>query len=251
MPNGPKCSGIWNTSATGTPANSIATPNSACWFRKPTSNIPRTSAINQQAFGHLRRSAESDAKIHNLADLLKRTLYDFVERFAIDILIIENALCIPVHIPLGIALTTFPGRNRLPHHRPPSRFLLGTQPLPGQCRRRLPADGLSPRVAHDPARHDQHVRPTGTGPPQGLSLRADPERAGLRSGIHRPTTMRWTCVARSVWNLTTSWSCSPRESCRAKESNWPSTWCTAERLASETRCDARVRRRRARLSPGA
>ncbi|MHB0957800.1 MAG: glycosyltransferase [Pirellulaceae bacterium] len=94
---------------------------------------PDNLAINQKAFGHLRRSAELTRKIHNLADVLKRTLYDFVERFAIDILVIENALCIPVHIPLGIAVTHFLAETGFPaiaHHHDfyweRSRFLVNS-----------------------------------------------------------------------------------------------------------------------------
>ena len=92
---------------------------------------PENVAINQAVFGHLRRSAELTRKICNMADLLKRTLYDFVERFAIDILVIENALCIPVHIPLGVALTNFLAETGFPalaHHHDfyweRSRFLV-------------------------------------------------------------------------------------------------------------------------------
>ena len=92
---------------------------------------PENVAINEAVFGHLRRSAELTRKIHNMADMLKRTLYDFVERFAIDILVIENALCIPVHIPLGIALTNFLAETGFPaiaHHHDfyweRSRFLV-------------------------------------------------------------------------------------------------------------------------------
>ncbi|MHB9078428.1 MAG: glycosyltransferase [Pirellulaceae bacterium] len=92
---------------------------------------PEIVSINREAFGRLRRSTELTRKIHNLADMLKRTLYDFVERFAIDILIIENALCIPVNIPLGIALTNFLAETGFPaiaHHHDfyweRSRFLV-------------------------------------------------------------------------------------------------------------------------------
>ena len=151
---------------------------------------PENVAINQAVFGHLRRSAELTRKIHNMADMLKRTLYDFVERFAIDILVIENALCIPVHIPLGIALTNFLAETGFPaigHHHDfyweRSRFLVN-------CRRRLPADGLSSGVADDPARDDQHVWPAGAGAPQGLPIRADPQRVWTsRPGRQPPTTM--------------------------------------------------------------
>ena len=94
---------------------------------------PENMAIQQQAFGQLRRSADLTRRIYNQADLLKRSLYDFVERFAIDILVIENALCIPVHIPLGIALTHFLAETGFPtiaHHHDfyweRSRFLVNS-----------------------------------------------------------------------------------------------------------------------------
>lgn len=95
--------------------------------------FPENLAIQQQAFGPLRRSADLTRRIYNQADLLKRSLYDFVERFAIDILVIENALCIPVHIPLGIALTHFLSETGFPtiaHHHDfyweRSRFLVNS-----------------------------------------------------------------------------------------------------------------------------
>ncbi|MFZ5830001.1 MAG: glycosyltransferase [Planctomycetota bacterium] len=80
---------------------------------------PENMLINEQAFGHLRRSTELTRKIQNFADLLKRSIYDFVERFAVDILVVQNALCIPMHIPLGVALTHFIAETGFPviaHH---------------------------------------------------------------------------------------------------------------------------------------
>ena len=58
-------------------------------------------------------------KINGMADYLKGTLYDFVDAFNIDILVVENALCIPMHIPLGVALTHFiteTGTPTIAHH---------------------------------------------------------------------------------------------------------------------------------------
>ena len=54
-----------------------------------------------------------------MADYLKTTLYDFVADFDLTILIIENAVTIPMHLPLGIALTEFLAETRIPaiaHH---------------------------------------------------------------------------------------------------------------------------------------
>ena len=63
--------------------------------------------INEHAFGTRRRTPSLTAKILEMADYLKQTIYDFVDKFAIDIMVVENALCLPMHIPLGVALTHF------------------------------------------------------------------------------------------------------------------------------------------------
>ncbi|MFV2069310.1 MAG: glycosyltransferase, partial [Pirellulales bacterium] len=75
--------------------------------------------INDQVYGTLRRTPKVTRKIYELSDYLKGTLYEFVDRFDIDILIVENALCIPMHIPLGVALTNFIAETEFPtiaHH---------------------------------------------------------------------------------------------------------------------------------------
>ena len=53
-------------------------------------------------------------RIRALADYIKSTLYRFVEKFDIDLLIPQNCLAIPMHIPLGIALTEFLSETRMP-----------------------------------------------------------------------------------------------------------------------------------------
>ncbi len=75
--------------------------------------------INERAFGQLTRSPELTHRIYEVSEYLKGTLYDFVEKFDIEILIVQNALCIPMHIPLGIALTNFIAETGIPtiaHH---------------------------------------------------------------------------------------------------------------------------------------
>ncbi len=75
--------------------------------------------INEHAFGTRRRTTALTAKILEMADYLKQTIYDFVAKFAIDILVVENALCLPMHIPLGVALTHFIAETGIPtvaHH---------------------------------------------------------------------------------------------------------------------------------------
>lgn len=75
--------------------------------------------INERVFGTRKRSAEVTRKIYAIAEHLKQTLYQFVEKFSIDILVVQNALCIPMHIPLGVALTHFIAETGIPtvaHH---------------------------------------------------------------------------------------------------------------------------------------
>ncbi len=76
-------------------------------------------AINEQVFGRRRRPPEVTRKIYDMAEYLKGTLYEFVEKFTIDILVVQNALCLPMHIPLGLALTHFIAETEIPtiaHH---------------------------------------------------------------------------------------------------------------------------------------
>ncbi len=75
--------------------------------------------INERVFGKRKRTRDVTQRIYAIAEYLKDTLYQFVERFDIDILIVENALCIPMNIPLGIATTHFiaeTGFNTIAHH---------------------------------------------------------------------------------------------------------------------------------------
>ena len=80
---------------------------------------PEVQWINEQIWGRRYRTRKVTERIQRLTQYLKSTFYRFVEQFRIDILIIENALCIPMHIPLGVALTEFLAETELPviaHH---------------------------------------------------------------------------------------------------------------------------------------
>lgn len=61
--------------------------------------------INDRVLGRTRRSQEITRRVHDLAQYLKGTLYEFIEKFEIDLIIPQNCLTIPMHIPLGIAMT--------------------------------------------------------------------------------------------------------------------------------------------------
>ena len=80
---------------------------------------PDIQWINQRIFGRTTRDKEVTRRIYALSEHLNRELYDFVERFDIEVLIVQNALCIPMNVPLGLAITTFIAETGFPaiaHH---------------------------------------------------------------------------------------------------------------------------------------
>ena len=80
---------------------------------------PDIEWINRRAFGMRTRTPDVTHRIYALADYLKGTLYEFTRRYNLDLLIVQNALCIPMNIPLGVALTHFIAETGFPtiaHH---------------------------------------------------------------------------------------------------------------------------------------
>jgi glycosyltransferase involved in cell wall biosynthesis len=75
--------------------------------------------INRHVYGTLTRSPDVTRLIHSISDHLKYQLYDFVRKFEIEILVVQNALTIPMNIPLGVAVTNFVAETGFPtiaHH---------------------------------------------------------------------------------------------------------------------------------------
>ena len=65
------------------------------------------------------RKPEVTKKIHEMKEHLKEKLYEFIKTFDIDLLILQNALTIPLNVPLGIAITELLAETGLPaiaHH---------------------------------------------------------------------------------------------------------------------------------------
>ncbi|RMF87165.1 MAG: glycosyltransferase family 1 protein, partial [Nitrospinota bacterium] len=92
---------------------------------------PENQWISERIWGKTARPPLVSRRIHELAGYLKSTLYEFVRRFDISLLILENALSIPMHIPLGAALTEYLAETEMPaiaHHHDfyweRSRFLI-------------------------------------------------------------------------------------------------------------------------------
>ncbi|RZB35184.1 MAG: hypothetical protein SRB1_00952 [Desulfobacteraceae bacterium Eth-SRB1] len=75
--------------------------------------------VHKHAFGVTGRSRFITKKIHTIKQKLKDYIYQFIDRFKIDILIPENALAIPLNLPLGIAITEVISETGMPviaHH---------------------------------------------------------------------------------------------------------------------------------------
>lgn len=65
------------------------------------------------------RPVEVTQRIHRLREYLKQHLYEFIKKFDVEILVVENALSIPMNIPLGLALTELiaeTGIRTIGHH---------------------------------------------------------------------------------------------------------------------------------------
>ena len=80
---------------------------------------PEILKIDQTLFEDKRRSGDTGRAIHKLKEHLKAGLYRFAERFDLNLLIVENALSLPMNVPLGIALAEFIGEtsmHTIAHH---------------------------------------------------------------------------------------------------------------------------------------
>lgn len=80
---------------------------------------PDIVRINEDLFDDYQRSSETTGRIQAFRFHLKQHLYQFIETFDIDVIIVENALSIPMNIPLGLALTELIAETHIPtiaHH---------------------------------------------------------------------------------------------------------------------------------------
>ncbi|MBI5823614.1 MAG: glycosyltransferase family 4 protein [Chloroflexi bacterium] len=80
---------------------------------------PEIRDFHQDFFSVYIRPAHITQQIHELRFYLKEQLYKFAQRFSLELLIIENALAIPLNLPLGLAITEFIAETGFPviaHH---------------------------------------------------------------------------------------------------------------------------------------
>jgi len=82
-------------------------------------NHPQVATLQAKLFGVTVRSREVTNEIQTIKELLKNELYRFVDKFKIEVLIPQNILAIPMHVPLGLAFTEVLAETGLPtiaHH---------------------------------------------------------------------------------------------------------------------------------------
>jgi len=80
---------------------------------------PAIQEIFRACFGVKIREPSITKKIHQMKDKLKKHIYEFIRGFKIDLLVPENALTIPLNIPLGLAITEVIAETGIPtiaHH---------------------------------------------------------------------------------------------------------------------------------------
>jgi glycosyltransferase involved in cell wall biosynthesis len=82
-------------------------------------NHPRIAALQAKLFGVATRTRAVTDEIHTLKEQLKDEIYRFMDRFKVEVIIPQNILAIPMHIPLGLALTEVMAETGIPtiaHH---------------------------------------------------------------------------------------------------------------------------------------
>ncbi len=80
---------------------------------------PEVAEVQSRLFGVAFRSRAVTNQIQSIKERLKDELYRFIEKFQIEILLPENILAIPMHVPLGLAMTEVTAETTLPviaHH---------------------------------------------------------------------------------------------------------------------------------------
>ncbi len=80
---------------------------------------PKIMAVQAVAFSTTQATPDFERTVADLADHLRQELALFCQEYAIDVLVPQNALTIPMNIPLGVALTDYieeTGIRTVAHH---------------------------------------------------------------------------------------------------------------------------------------
>ncbi|MFZ1043684.1 MAG: glycosyltransferase family 4 protein [Anaerolineales bacterium] len=80
---------------------------------------PEMAGLHKDFFSSYVRPPQMTHRVNELKEYFKEELYKFARRFDLEILIIENAVTIPLNLPLGLAITEFIAETGYPtiaHH---------------------------------------------------------------------------------------------------------------------------------------
>jgi glycosyltransferase involved in cell wall biosynthesis len=82
-------------------------------------NHPSILEVQKALFGVTTRPREISNRIQELKDKLKTSIYEFIKRFDLEVVIPQNILAIPMNVPLGLAMTEVVAETGIPsiaHH---------------------------------------------------------------------------------------------------------------------------------------
>jgi mannosylglucosylglycerate synthase len=82
-------------------------------------NHPEVAAVQAKLFGVAVRNRAVTNQIQSIKERLKDELYQFIRQYQLEVLVPENILAIPMHVPLGLAMTEVIAETTLPviaHH---------------------------------------------------------------------------------------------------------------------------------------
>ncbi|MBL8103094.1 MAG: glycosyltransferase family 4 protein [Anaerolineales bacterium] len=80
---------------------------------------PEITHLHKDFFSIYVRPPQMTRRVNELKEYLKERLYEFAHQFDLEILVIENAVTIPLNLPLGLAITEFIAETGFPtiaHH---------------------------------------------------------------------------------------------------------------------------------------
>jgi glycosyltransferase involved in cell wall biosynthesis len=80
---------------------------------------PEMTFLQKDFFSIYIRPPQMTRRVNELKEYFKEQLYEFARRFCLEILVIENAVTIPLNLPLGLAITEFIAETGYPtiaHH---------------------------------------------------------------------------------------------------------------------------------------
>lgn len=99
--------------------NRMAYSGSWTVTREAREEHPEIASLQKDFFSMYVRPPHLTRRMNELREYFKKQLYEFARRFELEILIVENAVTIPLNIPLGLAITEFIAETGYPviaHH---------------------------------------------------------------------------------------------------------------------------------------